>query len=100
VMTIQELLELMHEIAELTHTRVCLGIQVGGDGGGRTTSGRADDGTETSTGEFEPQSLKWDSTHEGNDKLCKTLRDRLLKYRVASDSPAPQLTIGSFKQFD
>ncbi len=53
-MTIHELLELMHEVAELTHTRVCLGIQVSRDGSGKATHGAIDDGTEVTNVRIRP----------------------------------------------
>lgn len=91
-MTIQELLELMQEIAELTYTRVCLGIQVSRDGSGRSSPGTIDDGIKISPCKFDPHSVKWDNASDGNEKLCKVLRNKLRQYRQM-DSADTQLPI-------
>ena len=72
-----DLIELMHEAAKLTNSRVCFGIQVRPDGSGRTTSGTLNDGSEVTSFRVGPGKVEWKSTWAGAEILDKTIRAKV-----------------------
>lgn len=82
-MTLTEILELMHRVAGLTNTHICLGIQVRPDGTGRTTSGTLDDGLKLAICEFGPSRVEWGSSREGGFSLAAALQTKLTGERKA-----------------
>ena len=88
-MTLNELFELMHEIAEISGKHVCLGVQVRPNGSGRTTGGALGDGTEITNFRFGPSKLEWEDSHDGHIRLSATLRDKLTAARQAQKAQQP-----------
>lgn len=92
-MTLEDVLDLMVEVADLVGARVSLGIQVRGDGSGRTTPGTLKDGTKTADCEFGPGVVQWDCSCEGSDSLESALQEKLAGFR-GSHGEQPLFQVG------